>query len=561
MTCFFAIFFFTALLLAEKSFSQTTSYHRYIIEFTDKNNSPFSVNNPSAFLSQRAIDRRNRYDIQITETDLPINPNYIQQVLATGVKLLNRSKWLNSISIQTEDSLALAAIRDLPFVKSSNPIAFRTSGPSVVQNQKWNAQQSENSALKTEGFNPRDYGNAFHQINMLHGDDLHERGFLGQGMIIAQLDGGWYNMPLLDVFDSLRNDGRLLGVWNFVDQNDTVYNFATHGTEVLAFMAANKPGEMIGTAPKASFYLFLTEDVFSEFPIEEHNWAAAAEIADSLGADIISSSLGYTQFDDPTLDHTYADMNGHTCMSSRAAMIAASKGMIVCSSAGNSGESPWYYISAPADADSIITVGATDSTGTITAFSSHGPTSDGRVKPDVVAQGIRAWTIDPVPGAGTFPGNGTSFSNPIIAGLTACLWQAHPDKNNFQIIEAIKESASLFESPNDSMGYGIPDFRLANLFLSGNAPHPGSLPFVYPNPFSTEFDIVYSEIAPQDVIVTIMDVLGRKDSEFDYELHPDPSGYFYIPISYLEHAASGLYFVCVQFHDHTDLIRVMKNQP
>ncbi|MFI5135732.1 MAG: S8 family serine peptidase, partial [Chitinophagales bacterium] len=368
LTCFFILLFSFALLPSEKSFAQTSVYHRYIIEFTDKNNSPFSVSNPSAFLSQRAIDRRNRYNIPITETDLPINPSYIQQVEATGVKLLNRSKWLNSISIQTDDSFALVAIRNLSFVKSSNPIAFRTSGTSVIQNQKWDELQIGNSALKTEEISPSDYGNAFHQLNMLHGDDLHDKGFYGQGMIIAQLDGGWYNMPLLDVFDSLRNDHRLLGMWNFVDQNDTVYNFATHGTEVLAFMAANKPGEMIGTAPKASFYLFLTEDVFSEFPIEEHNWAAAAEVADSLGADIITSSLGYTQFTDPTFDHTYADMNGRTCMSSRAAVIAARTGMIVCSAAGNDGQKPWNYISATADAASIITVGATDSTGTITAF-------------------------------------------------------------------------------------------------------------------------------------------------------------------------------------------------
>ncbi|MFI5135219.1 MAG: S8 family peptidase, partial [Chitinophagales bacterium] len=442
-----------------------------------------------------------------------------------------------------------------------NPIAFRTSGTSVIQNQKWDELQIGNSALKTEEINPTDYGNAFHQINMLHGDDLHDKGFLGQGMIIAQLDGGWYNMPLLDVFDSLRNDYRLLGMWNFVDQNDTVYSFATHGTEVLAFMAANKPGEMIGTAPKASFYLFLTEDVFSEFPIEEHNWAAAAEAADSLGADIISCSLGYTEFTDPTFSHTYADMNGRTCMSSRAAVIAARTGMIVCSAAGNDGQKPWHYISAPADADSIITVGATDSTGTITAFSSHGPTSDGRVKPDVVAQGIRAWTIDPAPENNTtFPGNGTSFSCPIIAGMVACLWQAHQDKNNMQIIDAIHRSASLYYNPNDSFGYGIPNFQLADLILNGNSPDSmnANKPLVYPNPFSGIPGIVYFETSQHNVEVEIFDIIGRKMISYPFTMQ---TGFTYLPMEIFRHAANGAYFVRVKFPDHTDVLRVVKNQP
>jgi subtilisin family serine protease len=320
---------------------------------------------------------------------------------------------------------------------------------------------------------------------------------------------------------------------------------------------------MVGTAPRASFYLFVTEDVFSEFPIEEHNWAAGAERADSLGVDVISSSLGYSKFTDSIFNYTYEDMNGKTAISSRAATAAARTGMIVCSSAGNEGTHPWHFITAPADADSILTVGATDSLGLITAFSSQGPTSDGRLKPNVVAQGIRAWVIDPSPEDNTtFPGSGTSFSNPIVAGLTACLWQAHPEKNNQEIIHAIEASATLFKNPNDSMGYGIPDFRVANLLLSENAPENSvpAIPFVYPNPFGADINIVYFQPAAQKVSVVITDMLGRVDDAYDCTLQPGASGYAYLPTSYFRNAANGAYFVKVQFPDHTDVLRVVKTQ-
>jgi hypothetical protein len=281
-----AIILFFLVFISKSSLSQTTFYHRYVIEFTDKNNSPYSISSPEVYLSQRALDRRMRYNIAITESDLPINPSYIQQVAATGVKILNRSKWLNSISIQTEDSLALDVIRALPFVKSSAQVALKKDPPFSVPINKFN----DGVEMKNATFNAADYNTAFHQLDMLHGAPLHEKGFRGEGMIIAVFDGGWYNTlvngeVILDVFDSLFNDNRVLGVWNFVKGTDTVYDYATHGTEVLSAMAAYKPGFEIGTAPKASFYLFVTEDVASEYPIEEHNWAAAAEVADSLGAD------------------------------------------------------------------------------------------------------------------------------------------------------------------------------------------------------------------------------------------------------------------------------------
>lgn len=533
------------------SFSQTSVYHRYIIEFTDKNNSPFSISNPSQYLSQRSIDRRNRYGIQITINDLPVNPDYINQVLNTGVTLLNRSKWLNSISIETEDSLALVAIKALPFVKSSNPIAPRYAGVARIHKNV-----SATYATKAEADNLFDYGHAANQIEMLHGNVLHEEGFRGEGMVIAVLDVGFVNAPNLQVFDSIFDDHRVLGWWNFVKRNDSVFYEGTHGSSVLSTIVGNIPGQLIGTAPKASVYLFVTEDGSSEYPIEEHNWAAAAERADSLGADMITTSLGYTQFDDPSFNHLHSDLDGNTTMVTRAADFAASKGMIVSCSAGNEGNHEWYYIVAPADADSVITVGAVDSIGINTSFSSHGPAADGDIKPTVVAQGIRTTLVEPYSGT-IVTSNGTSFSNPIIAGMTACLWQAHPEKNNMEIIEAIKKSASLYFDPNDSMGYGIPNYQVADLMLSDKAPDNLALTgaLVYPNPFEESFGILYYTAREQEVNIEVFNVPGQRVQSLNTTFQ---IGYNYLPIELLKNAPNGLYFLRLNFEDHSDVTRVMK---
>ncbi|MEP7127431.1 MAG: S8 family serine peptidase [Chitinophagales bacterium] len=553
LRCFF-IAIIIMLLRQQDLFSQTSTYHRYIVEFKDKQDSPFSISDPAAFLSHRAIDRRNRYDIPITENDLPVNPAYVQQVIDIGVKLLNKSKWLNSISIETDDSILLAAVMALPFVKSSYPIAVRSS------NSKRNLKSAtESSDLKLSSDNVLDYGKAVNQIEMLHGNKLHQQGYKGEGIIIAVLDIGFNNAFNLSVFDSLFQEGRVLGQWNFVDQNDSVYYSGTHGTSVLSTISANSPGSMVGTAPGASIYLFVTEDGASEYPIEEHNWAAAAERADSVGADMITSSLGYFEFQDASFNYTYAQMDGNTTMVTRAADYAAAKGMIVCNSAGNEGNHPWYYIIAPADADSILTVGAVDSVGLHTSFSSHGPSSDGDIKPNVVAQGIRATVVEPYSGT-ILTSNGTSFSNPIIAGMTACLWQAHPDKNNMEIIHAIEKSASLYYDPNDSMGYGIPNYEVADLILSDKAPDELALsgPLIYPNPFNDIFGMLYYTAREQNLEIEVFNIYGEKIQSFETEFL---AGYNYLPVTVLQNASNGLYFLRLNFDDHREVVRVIKVQP
>lgn len=547
-------FFLLSVLLLNGQpslFSQPLAFHRYVIEFKDKNGSPYSTDIPAAFLSQRAIDRRIRYHIPVTESDLPINPSYIGQVSDIGVKVLNRSKWLNSISIETEDSAMLAAVNELPFVKTSFPVALRDGNPSSVQNIYGDVFPSKLASEESA-----EYGKAGNQIEMLHGQQLHTLGYKGESIILAVLDVGFSNAPNIQVFDSLFLQGRVLGKWNFVAGNDSVYNNWGHGSSVLSTIAANIPGTMIGTAPGISVYLFVTEDGFSEYPIEEHNWAAAAEWADSLGADMITSSLGYSVFDNAAFNHDYADMDGNTTMIARAADYAAAKGMIVCSSAGNEGNKEWHYITSPGDADSIITVGAVDSLGLITGLSSKGPSSDGDVKPNVVAQGIRATVVEPF--SGTIVTNtGTSLSNPVIAGLTACLWQAHPDKNNMEVIRAIEKSASLYYNPNDSMGYGIPNFEVADLLLSGTAPDNLALtgPLIYPNPFQDYVQMLYYTARKQEAGIELFNYYGERVQSFQTSLQ---TGYNYLQITALSNMANGLYFMKINFEDHSEIVKLLK---
>ncbi|MBA3647866.1 MAG: S8 family serine peptidase [Chitinophagales bacterium] len=546
------IVFFMLLCCCKVGFSQTTIYHRYIIEFTDKDNNPFSISDPLQYLSQRAIDRRARQQIPITISDLPINPDYIQQVLNTGVKILNNSKWLNSISIETSDSIALNAIRQFPFVKNSNPIAPR-SGKGKIPDK----DNAYDYPQRVELFSESDYGVAFHQIDMLRGEILHQRGFRGDGIIITVLDAGFFNAPNISLFDSLYADHRVLGTRSFVTGEEDVYGGATHGCSVLSTMAANQPGIMVGTAPKASFYLFITEDENSEYPIEEHNWAAGAEMADSLGTDLITSSLGYSVFEDSVFNHTYEEMDGNTTMVTRAADMAASKGIIVCSSAGNEGNHPWHYITAPGDADSILTVGATDSTGTITAFSSYGPASDGDLKPNVTAEGIGVYVVDAFSGI-PYKSNGTSFSNPIIAGITACLWQAHQEENNMEVIATIQKSASLYYNPNDSMGNGIPNYELADLILSNKTPENlnVSKPVIYPNPFSDHVNVLISSSENENITIEGEDITGRKFFSNHYSVL---RGLNYFSFPQMRNLSNGYYFIRFNYGDHADILKVLKS--
>ncbi|MFM9051450.1 MAG: S8 family serine peptidase [Bacteroidota bacterium] len=491
--------------------SESVAQNRvYFIGFTDRNNSPYSLQQPLHFLSQRAVDRRVNQGIALADDDLPVNPSYIDSIISLGAQHLNSIKWMNGITVLC-DSNTLNSVLSLPFVGQYLAVR-RLSGPKRVSSKfETLAGPAKQPSIVSSLSAQFDYGAALRQIDQINGDVLHQTGFTGSGMRIATIDAGFNSADQHPAFDSLFASSRVVATWDFVDRQNTVYEDDSHGTSVLSCMASNIPGVMVGTAPHAEYVLLRSEDANTEYVVEEYNWAAAAAYADSAGCDLITSSLGYFYFDDGAMDHSYADMDGNTTPISRAADIAATKGMLVLSSAGNTGNSSWRYIVAPADADSILSVGAVDSAGYKAGLSAFGPSVDGRIKPEVAAMGARTevgmWN-------GTFgPANGTSFSCPVLAGAAACLWQAHPDKTNMEIRQAILESSSYYNNPGDSLGFGIPDFQNAHLFLGGttlNVPVTSGLREVYPIPAYNYINVDYHSSRLQNVIVKLFDIEGRE---------------------------------------------------
>lgn len=506
------------ILLCSISLTGYSQLTRHIIELTDKKSTTYSLNNPSAYLSAKAIARRTRFSISIDSTDLPVSRAYIDSIAKIpNVTILNTSRWLNQVLIQTTDAAALPKIQLLPFVKKSSPAASRPAFP-VAPEEKLNEVLTEISSgtnyRQSINENYYNYGNAFGQIHIHEGEFLHDNGFRGEGMTVAILDAGFLSYLTSPSFDSVRLNNRVLGTWDFVKNEASVNEDHPHGMYCFSIMASNRPGVLVGTAPKANYYLFRTEEAATEYPVEEQNWAVAAEVADSLGVDLITSSLGYSTFDDPALNHTYADMNGKNTMITRAADMAVKKGMIVTNSAGNSGSSSWKYLIAPADGDSVFAIGAVNVNGQVASFSSYGPSADGRIKPDIASVGWNTVVTNTVGNA--VQGSGTSFSNPNIAGLITCLWQAFPEFNNMEILNAVKKSSSRYTNPDDRIGYGIPNMkeaydylfkerqiRQANTILNGNYIK------AFPVPFSNRFSVLYTSAAAGKLSMELIDASGR----------------------------------------------------
>jgi hypothetical protein len=444
-------------------------YSRYIIQLTDKKGTAHTLANPSTYLSARAIERRTRQHIIIDSTDLPVSATYLESIRnVPNVTVLNTSKWLNQVLIRTTDANALTQINSFPFVKAAAPLAVRVqqSGNDDANDKfRETVLPLQQQPARETGGNILNYGNNFNQIHIHRGEFLHNHGLTGNGMYIAILDAGFRNYTTNPALDSVRLQNRVLGQWDFVKNESSVTEDDTHGLYCFSIIAANKPGQIVGTASKASFWLLRTEDVGSEYPVEEQNWAAGAEYADSAGADMISSSLGYSRFDDPVFNHTYAQRDGNTALVTKAADYAARKGIIVMNSAGNDGArtDDYKYAACPADGDSVVAVGATTVTGAIAAFSSWGPNGAGKVKPNIASVG--QGTVFANTAGNPASGNGTSFSNPNIAGLIACLWQAFPELTNMQLIDAVQKSAHKYNNPDERFGYGLPDFQKAVVSL------------------------------------------------------------------------------------------------
>lgn len=524
---------------------------KYWVVFTDKNDNGYSYMAPEAFLSPRSIARRAKQQIPTTLQDEPVTPAYIAALRQLDCRVLHTSRWFNAATIATNDTAIIHQINGFPFVRQTAPVVKLALGGDL--------ELTYTSYLPATGKRWYDYGEGFNQIQQLNGDLLHNEGYRGKGMLIAVLDAGFPAVDVLSGFEKLRSENRILATRDFVAPGTSVYEDHPHGTLVLGTMAGYLPGIMIGTAPEASYLLLRTEDASTEMTIEEANWVAAAEFADSMGADILNTSLGYTTFDDSSMSYTTADMDGNTALITRAADVAAQKGMLVVNSAGNSGNDPWQYISAPADGDSVFTIGAVTAEGAYAGFSSTGPTADGRLKPNVVAQGQQAASLSFADGE-VIRASGTSFSSPILAGLAACLWQAHPDKSAWEIKTAIEMAGSQAEQPDNWLGYGLPNFMLAHTQLQTGAGADSSTALVaLPNPFSQTFQLLisvdYEGIGTLQLIGTdgrLIDeqlVTLRKDSPYLLTYQPSYS----LP--------QGQYYCLLQYGEQRDVLSIIKVNP
>ena len=414
---------------------------KYRISLKDKAATDYSLQKPEMYLSKKSIERSKRQGLEIDSTDLPVCKKYVDAIRKKGVHVLVTGKWDNFVTVSCNDSMLIAEIAGLPFVRSTERV-WRG-----VAKRASERDSLINKPLRTDSL----YGPAITQIKMSHADRLHEAGFKGQGMTIAVIDAGFHNVDKIEAMKNIN----ILGTRDFVNPEADIYAESSHGMSVLSCMAMNQPNVMIGTAPEASYWLLRSEDEYSENLVEQDYWAAAIEFADSVGVDLVNTSLGYYSFDDPAKNYCYRDLNGHYALMSREAAKAADKGIVVVCSAGNSGSGSWKKITPPGDAENVITVGAVNKYGVLAPFSSVGNTADGRVKPDVVAVGLGS---DVMGTDGNLRhANGTSFSSPIMCGMVACLWQACPELTAKEIIELVRRSGDRAVFPDNIYGYGIPD--------------------------------------------------------------------------------------------------------
>ena len=510
-----SILFLLINLLIFQSISAQTIEDAWIF-FSDKPQSSSYLTNPLNMLSQRALDRRARYNISLDIKDVPVEVTYLSQVAqANGISIMAKSKWMNAVHVQGFES----DIRNLSSLSFVDHIEFANKNiPSITRPITDNYP-----TIATKTF--YDYGNGANQINMLHGEYLHQNNFTGQGVLIGIIDAGFTSLDTELFFSDLFSQSRIVDKYNFPDNNVDVYQRSMHGTGVLSTIGSQDDGNLVGTAPDALFALYISEDVNQEMPIEETYWAAAAERADSIGVDVINTSLGYMTFDRADYNYSMSDLDGQTSFVSRAATIAVSRGINVVVAAGNSGASSWPKIGFPADTDAVITVGAVDVSGQVASFSSRGPTADARVKPDVMAQGEGAsvfWN-------GSIQNlNGTSFSSPIMAGLVACLVQANPNANPQQIKQSIIQTADKFAIPDDDYGYGIPDFS-QNSLLSVSQNRFDNL-IIYPNPTQQYLHINISKKRNYKIIDIMGKLVKQGNTDGDIALTELSSGIYFLQI-------------------------------
>lgn len=498
--------------------------NRYWVAFTDKTNSAFSISNPEAFLSQESIRRRAKNKVEVIEEDLPVNLSYIQNVKNNGAKILYALKWFNGVVVQCESTVA-QKLTSVSGVKSVELVARgRASGGR--RGDKYSQESQEEGQEENKP-----------QRKMLGLDTMNKNDFYGERINVAVFDNGFAKVNSLPAFAPLFKENRVKLTANLVN-GQPVYGSGEHGVYVLSLMAAASK-EVVGSLPKANYFLFHTEEQISEYRIEEYNWMRAMEMADSAGVQIVNSSLGYNTFDDSSMDYTLSQRDGNTSVITQAATKGVSKGIVIVVSAGNT-DSGWKNTLLPADARGVIAVGSVDNNGVWSESSTVGPTADGRIKPDVVAPGVNVPVLNS--SGGVSNPSGTSFASPLVACLAGGILQAYPQLTAAQVVESIISSADRHKSPNNKYGHGLPHFLAAKRyieenFLKTNAENNWSL---YPNPACGMLSIESSN-PPGTSLVSMWDSMGREVFETEVKitwwnnpLKVDlsflPQGFYYLKI-------------------------------
>jgi serine protease AprX len=527
---------FTSILYGQVS---NYSYY-YRVYLRDKGENTTTGFTPANLLSSRALKRREKAGITVPDmTDLPVYSGYIDQISSLGFKLNCTSKWMNTALFMTRLPANISNLLKLPFI--SDVRIVKTPGKKSSFSDKLDFQVVE------ADIPPFD-----RPVTMVNGAPLHNSGFDGKGILIAVLDGGFINADKIASLSPLRSRNGIIATYDFVQKNKYVYGYSTHGTAVLSVLAGKLAGWLEGTAQGAGYMLLRTEDVLSEFPCEEDFWAAGAEFADSAGTDIITSSLGYYNFDDPSMNYKYSDLDGKSAFVTRVAEIAASKGILVVNSAGNERTGTWKRIIFPADGKNVVAAGAVDGNNLISSFSSAGPSADGRIKPDNVTMGVSVpvQVVDNSVGRS----NGTSFSCPVLSGMAACLWQAVPAALNSDIREVLRKSADRYNSPDSLYGYGIPDMvaaliKLQDIYLKV----PEEETIAGPNPTSGNVEITFRK-PPQYLTLEIITITGKTIFRKDYNEFAGRS----IIVTELQNREQGIYFIRLITGSDVNVHKVIK---
>lgn len=514
---------------------------KYAVLFTDKDGTTFSTENPLLFLSQKSIDRRVKNGVTVSEDDFPVNADYVAQVKSLGGDVLFTSRWINAAIVQLNEN-ELNGISLLPFVASYEYLG-PIDTPSGGRSRKIKNKKDSNLGVVNQV-----------QLSMLGLDDMHTENIYGQGVTVAVFDSGFPGVDKVDAFKAIIEGGRVTYTQDIIGKSGNVFQYDEHGTEVLSIMAANQTGIFLGGIPQALYQLYVTEDVTSEFRIEEYNWLVAAEKADSAGVDIIHSSLGYNVFDDPAMDYTKDQLDGQTAVISKAAHMALSKGIFVVVSAGNDGNTSWSLVNPPADVAGVLAVGSITSTGSLSNFSSVGPTADGRIKPDVVALGSSVSVIKSNGNTGFT--SGTSAAAPLITSLVVGLIQTFPELTVPELYDLVIASGSMNKNPNNQKGYGVPNYMEAKIIGSGDVPAtPTATIYLYPNPVSgdtvkLEMDVPIGQSATIHIYNLQGQLILKSMGEITYSNNPielDVSG-----------LRAGLYMVKIETEGVLRTIQLVK---